>query len=385
MYHAKEFESSDQSIDLVIGEAHQAIVARFDFLHRIAIVVFDKTSGQLKPYCISDLQKDTVAPQGVSIEGFPALQKLLQQKEPAQITALSPVGVHPDSEVTKLSHDGHPGCYAYPIFFRSQIVGFVFFNGQGPTTISKPLGDCLTSFAHLLATQFVRELELVHNLRANIRSYQFVTFQRDPETADHLERMAHYCRLIASEVAPIYQLSDSFVQRLFWFAPLHDIGKILIPDSVLFKKGRLTREEFDIIQSHCTLGVTIIDEMCASHGYQHVQHIDMLRNVALMHHEYLDGSGYPNQLQGEEIPIEGRIAAVADIFDALTTERVYKSGWTNEQAADYLMRLRERQLDGACVDALLHNLNQVEAIQKFFTEEDIHSETQAGVLNLLVS
>ncbi len=163
---------------------------------------------------------------------------------------------------------------------------------------------------------------------------------RDPETGSHILRMTQYAELIAARLG----LPKDFQEMLLHAAPMHDIGKLGTPDHILLKPGRHTPEEFEIMRRHTLIGYEILKESSS-------RAIQLAASIALHHHEKFDGSGYPRALAGEAIPIEGRIAAVADVFDALTSERPYKSVWSLEDAAAYLRDHRGRHFDPACVDA----------------------------------
>jgi putative two-component system response regulator len=144
---------------------------------------------------------------------------------------------------------------------------------------------------------------------------------KDNETGLHVIRMSHYSRLMAEAL----DRGDEWTELIFNASPMHDIGKIGIPDSVLLKPGKLNDEEWAIMRPHPQLGASIIGD----HDNELMQ---MSKEIALSHHEKWDGSGYPNGLKGEEIPLSGRIIAIADVFDALTTARPYKEAWTVEDA-----------------------------------------------------
>ncbi|AVZ78157.1 two-component system response regulator [Zoogloeaceae bacteirum Par-f-2] len=165
---------------------------------------------------------------------------------------------------------------------------------------------------------------------------------RDPETGAHLLRMAHYSRLIAIQLG----LSRAEAELLFQAAPMHDVGKVGIPDAILLKPGRLDEAEFAVMKRHAEIGRDILagstaDLLC------------LAAEIAWSHHEKWDGSGYPRALAGEAIPRAGRIVAVADVFDALTSERPYKRAWPLERARQFLIEQRGAHFDPACVDAFL--------------------------------
>jgi putative two-component system response regulator len=167
---------------------------------------------------------------------------------------------------------------------------------------------------------------------------------KDNETGLHVIRMSHYARLLAAAVSD----DESWVDLVFNAAPMHDIGKIGIPDSILLKKGKLNNAEWDIMRQHPFYGAEIIGE----HDSELLQ---MARSIALAHHEKWDGSGYPDGLKGEEIPLSARIIAIADVFDALTTERPYKQPWSVEDAVRMIDESAGSHFDPQ-ITALLHEV-----------------------------
>jgi HD-GYP domain-containing protein (c-di-GMP phosphodiesterase class II) len=181
--------------------------------------------------------------------------------------------------------------------------------------------------------------------------------------------MSRYSRIIANALADKYELNDSYIEHIFMFAPLHDIGKIGIPDNILLKQGLLNEEEKSIMQTHATKGRQMIDDILANFGLVNFEHVDVLRNIAEFHHEAINGTGYPMGFKGDEIPLEARIIAVADVFDALTSVRSYKEAWSNEKAIETLKELAGETLDKDCVNALVQNMAQVKEIQEKFLED----------------
>ena len=182
--------------------------------------------------------------------------------------------------------------------------------------------------------------------------------------------MSNFARLIAQEVARKYKLNDELVEHIFLFSPLHDIGKIGISDSILLKAGKLTEGEFETMKTHAAKGGEIIDMMLKNLGFDEFPHAEILRNIALYHHEAINGSGY-NGLTDQEIPVEAKIVAVADVFDALTSARPYKKAWSNDRAFLFLQSMAGTKFDSDCVAALINRRAEVDAIQKRFREDHI--------------
>lgn len=176
---------------------------------------------------------------------------------------------------------------------------------------------------------------------------------KDSLTGTHLNRISRISRLLAEQLG----MDKDFCETIEISAPMHDIGKIGIPDKVLLKEGPLDEEELRIMKTHTTIGYEILKDS-PSH------YLQMGAVIALNHHERFDGSGYPFGLKGEDIPLEARIVAIADIFDALTSQRAYKLAWPVETALDEISAQRGRHLDPHCVDALFAQLDNIVSQQQ---------------------
>jgi len=182
---------------------------------------------------------------------------------------------------------------------------------------------------------------------------------RDEETGYHILRMSHTCALLAREIGWDEAQCDLILNA----SPMHDIGKIGIPDAVLLKPGRFEPHEWEIMKTHAAIGASLLEG-------DDSDLMRMAREIALSHHEKWDGSGYPHGLAGEAIPQTGRIAALADVFDALTSERPYKEAWTVEAAAEMIRENRGRHFDPVLADAFLDVLPGVEEIRQRFAEPE---------------
>jgi putative two-component system response regulator len=182
---------------------------------------------------------------------------------------------------------------------------------------------------------------------------------RDPETGQHLLRMANYSRLIAREL----NLSEAEQELILEAAPMHDIGKVATPDAILLKQGKLTDDEFSIMKQHAATGYSILSDSDSL----------LIRTAAIMalnHHEKFDGNGYPSGLKGEEIPLYARIIAVADVFDALTSARPYKRAWSLEDAVQFVKDQSGKHFDPKCVDSFFCVWDEVLEIHARYQEED---------------
>ena len=183
---------------------------------------------------------------------------------------------------------------------------------------------------------------------------------RDEETGNHVLRMARYSRLIGEAVG----LSPQECSVIETAAPMHDIGKIGVPDHILLKPGKHSSEEFEIMKRHTLIGYEILKESPS-------KYLQMGAVIALGHHEKFDGSGYPHGLRGESIPLTARIVAVADVFDALTSVRPYKSAWSLHDSIDYIKKLKGAHFDPDCVDAFVRQLDKVIEIHNSLRDEPV--------------
>lgn len=178
---------------------------------------------------------------------------------------------------------------------------------------------------------------------------------RDTETGAHLERIREYCRVISRELTNTQkygnEIDGDYIQLLYFTSPLHDIGKVGIPDNVLLKPGRLTTEEFQVMQQHTIIGGNTL--VAAANAHPQAQFLRMARDIAFTHHERFDGTGYPYELSGSQIPLCGRITAIADVYDALTSKRVYKPEYSHETAKEIIAEGRGTHFDPFFVDVFL--------------------------------
>lgn len=184
------------------------------------------------------------------------------------------------------------------------------------------------------------KLEIL-NLLAKASEY------RDDETGEHTQRVGHLSGLIAERL----NLPKAEVELIRLAAPLHDIGKIGIPDQILLKPGRFEADEFEWMKTHTTIGADILANSVFTT-------LKMARKIAIAHHEKWDGTGYPNGISGEDIPIEARIVALADFYDALTHERPYKRAWTPEETLAEIKAQRGKHFDPAVVDVFIELFNE---------------------------
>jgi putative two-component system response regulator len=215
---------------------------------------------------------------------------------------------------------------------------------------SDTLGEALQDLALSETKVWASQAETIFRLA------RLVEF-RDEETGHHLNRMSSYCEILARQIG----FPEQRCQLVRLASQLHDVGKVAVPDSILLKRGKLTPEEFEVIKDHAETGFQMLADSAA-------EVVQLGALIARTHHERWDGSGYPLGLAGEDIPPEGRIAAVADVFDALTSDRVYRSALPVQSALKMMQDERGRHFDPELLDAFFFAQAEIDAIRQAYAD-----------------
>lgn len=201
-----------------------------------------------------------------------------------------------------------------------------------------------------------------------------ITETRDPETGGHIRRTRSYVKTLAEHIRnkPAYSdtVNDAYIEHLFLSAPLHDLGKVGVPDHILLKPGQLNAEEFEDIKKHAQYGKRLIDTAHAKLG--DASFLKFAGEMAISHHEHWDGKGYPNGLEGEDIPLSGRIMAIADVYDAVISSRPYKEGLSHENAVEIILAGRGSQFDPQLIDAFEEIHETFRTIAEQFVDANVH-------------
>ncbi len=248
--------------------------------------------------------------------------------------------------------------------------------------------DILTNHNHYLELEVARRTREVAELQdVTIRAMASLAETRDNETGNHIQRTQYYVKALALQLKdhPRFkdELTDDAIDMIFKSAPLHDIGKVGIPDRILLKPGKLTPEEFEVIKTHTTLGLEAIlaAESQTSHGNPFFRYA---KEIAYSHQEKWDGSGYPQGLVGNTIPLSARLMAVADVYDALISERVYKRAFSHEEAVRIIQDGRGSHFDPDLVDTFMELSEEFRQIALRFTdgEHTLHAQRERLVKDL---
>jgi HD-GYP domain-containing protein (c-di-GMP phosphodiesterase class II) len=347
-------------------------------VERIACALYDPGEDLLKTFINSTRNGFAIRGYQYHLSESHSLSHLARSNETRLIDDI-PAALNSDTAHSRYVLDeGYLSSFTVPMRYQNAFLGMIFFDSRKHDTFTPDLQRELTLYAQLITAGVASELVAIRSIIGTIQVARDLTELRDIETGAHLERMARYSRMIARGLVEPLDLTDEFVEAVYLYAPLHDVGKIGIPDRILLKPGRLDEDEWTIMQTHTTKGRRMVDTINNDLGLGALNRDDVMRNIVELHHEALNGSGYPYGLEGDAIPLEARIVSVADIFDALTSARPYKDSWPVDRAFEELDRLvTVGKIDGRCLTALAENASEVESVLER-NADDVARQTTDG-------
>lgn len=361
----------DVSLSAKMERVHAMLREHLPFIARIAAAIYDNKSDILNTFVDSNIGSEPLAHYQFKLSESSSLVEIVEQGKPRVIDDLYVFKSSEHEHSKRLLEAGYRSSYTMPMYNHGVFFGFIFFDSLETDSFTETALSQIDPYAHIIALAIIHDFSDVQTLMATVQTARDITHFYDEETGAHQDRMSRYARLIAMKLAERYGFSDEYVEKIFIFSPLHDIGKLGIPSEILLKRGRLDLREYEIMKSHTILGRKLIDQILKNFDLDHLEYIDILRNIAVFHHEAVDGSGYPEGLKQEQIPIEARIVAVADVFDALTSRRPYKLAWSNASAFSLLRQMGGVKFDMDCVNVLIDSEKEVLEIQSHFLENPI--------------
>jgi len=368
-YQSVHVDSDSETLTAKLHEFHDAILRDHTHIIRVACALYEEKTDYLKTFIHSTRDGHAITAYQAKLSEVPSLNALAEHQECRVIDNVQ-LEIKPGTEHSDwLLDQGYVSSFTVPIYHHNRLIGFLFLDSDKSNTFSEQTQRQLLVKCNQIAEVVSCEVATARLLIATASAIRNVAGLRDFETGMHLTRMAEFSKLIAQNMPAKYGLNDEIIEHIYLFAPLHDIGKIGIPDAILLKKGKLTDEERQIMQAHVTKGVTIADQILENFGLLDLKTARIMRNIIACHHEYMDGSGYPKGVKGDEVPVEARIVTVADIFDALTHERPYKKPWSIPDALAELRKMVDLgKLDENCVNALASSMNDARFIVKEYND-----------------
>ena len=327
----------------LLRQIHREIEATAPEVVRIACALYDPGDDKLKTFVDSTGDGTALRTYEYHLADRADLSAVGRTRVPAVL-----------ADLPHHSGAGRLSSFTVPMVHRGDLLGFVFFDSLDAGTMGHEVVRELLLNAGMITMAMANELMTVASVVSAIQIARDFTQLRDHETAAHMDRMANYSLIVARDTASHFGLTDEQVAHVMLYAPMHDIGKIGIPDRILQKPGALDADEWTIMKSHTTKGAQMVDSMLRDLHRFVVPDRAMLRSIVESHHEKLDGTGYPRGLAGDAVAPAARIVAIADIFDALTTKRSYKATWDFGQAFAELRRMAASGvIDAHCVEALV--------------------------------
>ena len=361
--------TSHSNLKQKICQSRTDLNCSYPFIHRLSIALYHAERDMIQTYVYDEDIDSNIHNYEAVLSECRSLNALAITETERIVNDLSLFDQGKHQHTRAIRQAGYLSSVTIPLLIEGKLLGFLFANSREKNVFNKELVQRLRLISMIFTLLVQQNSEKLHVLRSTLESMKIVSFGRDPETAEHQQRMASYSLLIARKIAAVYQLTDPVINYIYLYAPLHDIGKLMIADDILLKAGPLSTEELLTMQGHCLKGDELAAKLIDVYQLSDSPYISILRAIIRWHHEKMDGSGYPDGLTAKQIPIAVRIVAVADIFDALTSARPYKAAWTNKEAFKELKKLSCSKLDSRCVVALINSQQQILNIQEKFKDK----------------
>lgn len=363
---------SHDSVTRRLAVVHAQIRRLVPAVDRVSCALYEPEQGLLKTFVHSTTSAQPLRAYQFKLAESVALSALVREHGERVIDDIQvELHGHGHAHTEWLLAQGYRSSYTLPLFDHDSLIGLLFFDAMTPAAFQPLVCESLRPYANLIAMLLSQELSTMRMLVGSIHIAREFANLRDIETGSHLMRMAAFAQLIALRLARSRGYDDEFIEHIYLFAPLHDIGKIGVPDQIMLKPGRLDADEWRQMTEHVGKGEQIIERMIETFSLTHLAGVQVLRQIVAGHHERLDGSGYPRGLRGAGLPDAARIIAVADIYDALRSERPYKAAWSHDEVAAELRRMAAGGvLDAEMVEALLADPAALETIRARYHDAD---------------
>ena len=353
-----------------ISQTRADLNQSYPFIHRLSLALYHSERDVIQTHVYDEDIDTNIHNYEAILSECKSLSELVTAETERIVNDISIFDKGKHRHTALIRQAGYLSSVTIPLLIEGQLLGFLFVNSREKNVFAEEVVQRLRLIAMIFTLLVHQNSEKINVLKSTVESMKMVSFGRDPETAEHQQRMASFSLLIAREVADIHKLTDLIISYIYLYAPLHDLGKLMIADDILLKPGPLSNDQFLTMQAHTNKGDELAAKLINVYQLSEIPNITLLRSIIRSHHEKMDGSGYPDGLKGEQIPIAVRIVAVADIFDALTSVRPYKEAWTIEDAFAELKKLAGSKLDADCVNALINNKQNILRIQEKFKDKE---------------
>jgi len=360
----------DETLDYVFHSFQEHIP-----YNRIGIGLVDKLAGTIFCQAVHS-DKETFLKSGYTLfTKDTTLMDVLSFGKPRIIDNLGEyLKSRPRSKSTKLLlQEGILSSVTLPLYVNCSPIGVVFFSSYLPNIYKKEHIEFLEQIATFLALSIEKNILINDLILVSITGLANLVESKDNETGSHIERIRNYAETIAKELAKneAYRdiLTDHYIQEISDFAPIHDIGKVGIADGILLKPARLSPEEFEVMKKHTIIGAEVLRKSGSNIMRKDKHYFSTAIDIALGHHEKVNGKGYPFGLKGNQIPLSAKIVAVADVFDALISKRVYKEPFALKYSFEIITGEAGKSFDVDVVDAFLKCEEKITRIHSKFKED----------------
>lgn len=348
---------------------HATLRAEFPAIDRIAVALYDPETDLLRTFAQSTVGGSPLAFYDARLQDVVSLKDLAGRGGVRVLNDLAQDIWNGSIHSQKLLEKGYLSSLTKPFYETGALRGFLFFDAVRRDYFQPATVRRLDVYGNLATLLVLGSLATARVLRAAVRMAGHIGQVRDRETGAHISRVSRYAKAIATGLAWEFGLTDEWIEFLSLFTPLHDIGKIGIPDHILLKEGPLAPEELEVMRTHVAKGVELVDALAREFGVERLPQIAILRNLVQCHHERVDGGGYPRGLRGEQIPLEARIVTVADVYDGLLSPRPYKPAWAEDRVLQFMRDRAGTHFDTACVTSLLGQWERLRDIRERFAPD----------------
>lgn len=358
-------------LNKILCDIHHQMVNTDPFVDRISFAIYDQENQRLKTYADSVDKGQGIKQYECALSSLPTLQACVEEHKSRCIDHIDRDTSDTPRHNRWLKAQGFRSSYASPTYCDGQFIGFVFINSRHEGHFTPEVCHELSPYLTTIQQAAADEYQAIHQILEQASQKLARSAKHHNSAHPHHQRIYHFTHVIAQHIANDRGLDDEFVANICQFSRFHDIGKLYLSPKSILKAQTLAPFEREKMQQHIALGVELIDSLIATSSESIHPSLETLRDIVAHHQELLDGSGYPNGLRGDAIPLSARIITVANIFDALTSHRPYK------QAASVRYALLELEkmvvlgkLDAECVNALRYKQQALEAIIARYPESD---------------
>ncbi len=358
------FPSQTASLNQQLKSIHHQIKDMTPQVDRISFILYDTHLDLLRTYAQSDTDENDLINQDSPFLEEGLQKEYVDQHSQGGIDDITTFVSGNQHHSRWLIEKGYLSSLTVPTYHHGQFIGFIYFNSFQNQAFIPQIQSQLMPFCEKISGIINSEYSLVHTILTSAELIRDIYPRAQIDSDGHTLRVSLYAKLIALEVSDLYDLDDETIENIHLFSRLHDIGKITLTDTLLLKPIALNPQERKVMESHVGKGIFIVNKILSDLGFPDHPCVQVLQDIMAYHHEFLDGSGYPNKISHDDIPISARIVTVANILDALTNQRPYAQTCNITSALFELEKMvDDGKLDRSCVNALRSHQDYIDKVR----------------------